>query len=101
MSGGQDYSLFTTTRYDEGLTKLSWNTDNGEPSPFLLLQYHFQRLVNATQDHEWPEAQAALREYEHFKSVCVKTVEDHKKSNNTEGKALRVSEYSICIHYLK
>lgn len=91
MAESQDYNLFTTTRYDEGLAELSWNNDGGEPSSFLLLPYHFQRLANATRDHKWPEAQKTLQTYGDFKSVCIKTIDDYKASNNTEGKAIRVS----------
>ncbi|KAF5352429.1 hypothetical protein D9756_005923 [Leucocoprinus leucothites] len=90
MSTIQDYLLFTTTRYDEGLAKFSWNNDENEPCPFLLCAHHHQRLVNATRVHKWPEAQKALVDYGKFKTLLAKVVENYKKSNNTDPKALRI-----------
>jgi hypothetical protein len=96
---GQDYLLFTTTRYDEGLAKFSWNNDENEPCPFLLRTYHFQRLMNATRVHEWPEAQKALDDYGKFNSLLVEAVEKYKSSNNADPKALRVSQLIFLTNF--
>lgn len=91
MAEEQEYSLLTTTRYDKALEKLSWNDDGNEPSAFLLLPLHFRRLVSASQDHKWGEAQKALRDYNSFKSVCLKAVEEYKALKDANPTALRVS----------
>jgi hypothetical protein len=95
MSATQDYLLFTTTRFDEGLTKFSWNNDENEPCPFLLRTLHFQRLVNATRDHQWPKAQKTLDSYEKFKTLLTEAVEEYKRSKDADVKALRVSHYGF------
>ncbi len=95
MAEEQEFSLLTTTRYDKSLEKLSWNDDGGEPSAFLLLPFHFQRLVNASRDHEWTGTQEALRDYNDFKSVCLKAVEDYEASKDANPVALRVGSTYI------
>ncbi|KAJ6503264.1 aminotransferase [Mycena vitilis] len=54
------YELLTTTRYDRYLERLSWNNHDGQPSRFLLLPFHLERLRDAAVEHEWPDAQSAL-----------------------------------------
>ncbi|KAJ7651680.1 hypothetical protein DFH06DRAFT_551033 [Mycena polygramma] len=54
------YELLTTTRYDRYLERLSWNNHDGQPSRYLLLPFHLERLRDAAVEHEWPDAQSAL-----------------------------------------
>ncbi|KAJ7193346.1 aminotransferase [Mycena pura] len=50
------YDLLTTTRWDPFLARLGWNNH----SHFLLLQFHLDRLKDASSAHGWPQAQSAL-----------------------------------------
>ncbi|KAI0094475.1 aminotransferase [Irpex rosettiformis] len=49
------YSLLSTTRFDHALKDVAWNTrvNGGQPSPYMLLPYHFDRLTAAAGDHGW------------------------------------------------
>ncbi|KAI0361036.1 hypothetical protein OH77DRAFT_1392126 [Trametes cingulata] len=49
------FQLVSSTRYEPRFRDLAWNTDtNGaEPSPYLLLRYHYDRLLNAAKAHNW------------------------------------------------
>ncbi|OSD06219.1 hypothetical protein PYCCODRAFT_1475053 [Trametes coccinea BRFM310] len=60
MSSPADFQLISTTRYEDGLTELDWNTQafHGTPSPYLLLAYHYDRLLDAARVHAWPVPQA-------------------------------------------
>ena len=57
MSDADDvqYSLLSTTRYDDDLRNVAWNTrvNGGKPSSYMLLPYHFDRLMTAARDHGW------------------------------------------------
>ncbi|TFK95037.1 hypothetical protein K466DRAFT_579538 [Polyporus arcularius HHB13444] len=56
MSPAPDYDLLSTVRRDAQLLRVPWNTDAhaGTPSPYLLLAYHCDRLVEAATIHQWP-----------------------------------------------
>jgi len=84
-----EYLLFTTTRYDEGLVKFSWNNDQDKPCPFLLRANHYQRLVSAAWDHEWTRVLKVLEDYEKFKLLLDEAVQSYKMSINTDPIALR------------
>lgn len=49
------YSLLSSTRYDDALLNMGWNTrvNGGQPSPFMLLPYHYDRLMAAAGEHGW------------------------------------------------
>ncbi|KAG6837318.1 hypothetical protein H0H93_011413 [Arthromyces matolae] len=64
-----EYELLSSTRFDPFLRNLRWNDDNDEPSPFLLLRYHFDRLLAATQSHNW-DAAKSFSTFDDFKTVC-------------------------------
>lgn len=82
------YELLTSTRYDEYLLSLSWNNDNDEPSPFLLLQFHFDRLIDACAVHGWADAQTSLS-YASLKSSCQDAVTSYEPPD-TSPKVLKV-----------
>jgi hypothetical protein len=70
------YKLLTTTRYDPALQNFLWNNEKtGEPSPFFLLQYHFDRLLTAAAEHGWRDQQ---HDYNSFKAtVSAAIIEKH------------------------
>ncbi|KAH9004298.1 aminotransferase [Lactarius hatsudake] len=49
------FDLLTAIRYDHALLLFPWNSavNQGQPSPFLLLPYHFTRLEAAATLHGW------------------------------------------------
>ncbi|KAF7307204.1 hypothetical protein MIND_00514000 [Mycena indigotica] len=77
--------LLTSTRYDHSLLRLRFNNYNDEPSPFLLLRFHLDRLSQASTQHDWPQA-ASVLSYEALLTVCQAAVASH----DGEYHALRV-----------
>ena len=49
------YSLLSSMRYDEALLNLCRNSsaNDGQASPFMLLPFHFDRLMTAVGEHGW------------------------------------------------
>jgi len=61
MGTADDFSLFSSLRYDPALLTVDWNTWSGNPpSPFLLFPFHLDRLIEAAQKFNWSEAQKTL-----------------------------------------
>src|SRR5260221_6377010 len=56
------YQLITTILHDLFCLNLPWNSalNNGQPSPFLLLPHHFDRLRAAAAIHGWQDAVASI-----------------------------------------
>ncbi|KAL7285557.1 hypothetical protein ACG7TL_000661 [Trametes sanguinea] len=95
MSSPADFQLISTTRYEQGLTELDWNTQAslGTPSPYLLLAYHYDRLLDAARVHGWPvPPDLTLRLLE---STCNAAV----TANSTDSQ-LHVPERSFRIRIL-
>lgn len=78
---GESYQLMTATRYDKRLLDIEWNTrvNGGTPSHFLLLNYHLDRLIEASKRHGWPECLPSLT-IGNLTSVC----EDAVRSASTD-----------------
>lgn len=70
------YSLLSSTRYDNVLLDIEWNTqiNEGTPSPFLLLPYHLERIADGARQHGWTERLTSLSLGELTK-VCDDAVE--------------------------
>ncbi|KAI0081095.1 D-aminoacid aminotransferase-like PLP-dependent enzyme [Panus rudis PR-1116 ss-1] len=68
-----EYELLSSTRYDEQLLNVDWNTsvNNGTPSPFLLLPYHVDRLRDAAHQHGWSDAPLSLAS---LSKVCEEAI---------------------------
>ncbi|KAF7436434.1 hypothetical protein PC9H_003267 [Pleurotus ostreatus] len=70
------YKLLSCTRYDPFLRTLNWNNDSdGKPSPFLLLRFHVDRLVDAAERHAWVAAKAAIS-LDTVKAACQELVDN-------------------------
>lgn len=85
-----DYQLLSSTRYDSCLLNLPWNTlaNGGMPSPYLLLKYNFDRLLDAAQKHAWTNAQGwTLID---LKNVCDDAVRDALFKLQTSDAPLKV-----------
>jgi 4-amino-4-deoxychorismate lyase len=67
------YDLLTTTRCDKYLERLAWNNHDGQPSRYLLLEFHVDRLRDAAVQHDWPDAQSAVS-YPALNDMCQAAV---------------------------
>ncbi|TFL06813.1 aminotransferase [Pterulicium gracile] len=85
------YELLSCTRWDPFLLNMGWNNDreDGQSSPFLLLHYHLERLVNAADIHEWPTAKAALN-LDDLRRRCLSTVDAARADEADPPKALKL-----------
>ncbi|KAH0591131.1 Putative aminodeoxychorismate lyase [Termitomyces sp. J132] len=81
----QEYELLSSTRFDPFLLNIRWNDDKNGPSNFLLLRYHFDRLIAAVERHDWFQAKSVLASYNEFESLCRNAVEVHRDKDNGPG----------------
>ncbi|KAI9462410.1 aminotransferase [Lactarius psammicola] len=72
------FDLLTAIRYDSSLLNFAWNSaiNQGQPSPFLLLPYHFARLEAAVALHGWRHAFTPLS-WGSFQHACQRAVETY------------------------
>ncbi|GLB35810.1 putative amino-transferase class IV [Lyophyllum shimeji] len=84
----EPYQLLSSTRFDCLLSSFEWNNDRDGPCSFLLLEYHLDRLVEATDRHGWEQAKASLT-HARLKSTCRAAVEGYNDRRNT-GKAYKI-----------
>lgn len=71
-----EYQLVSTVRHDSLCLNLPWNSaaNNGQPSPFMLLPYHFDRLRSAGAIHGWQDAVASIS-WDIFQSTCQHAIQ--------------------------
>ncbi|KAI0274798.1 aminotransferase [Gloeopeniophorella convolvens] len=71
-----DFQLISAIRFDPALRDASWNSsvNADQPSPFMLLPYHFDRLNAAAADHGWQTISASLS-WASFQQQCQRAVE--------------------------
>lgn len=87
------YFLLSSTRYDETLLKFSWNDDLDGSSPFFLLPYHFDRLIEAAERHGWQRAIKAVS-YDILKKKCYDIVSKAGMEGSFKvGESQRVGSY--------
>ncbi|KAJ7170144.1 aminotransferase class IV-domain-containing protein [Mycena filopes] len=86
------YELLTTLRWDSYLERLSWNNGqpNGQPSRFLLLAFHLDRLQEAAVAHDWPDALAALS-YAALHEKCQAAVASYDAADPPEALRIRIT----------
>jgi 4-amino-4-deoxychorismate lyase len=76
-SDHDSYALISTTRYDPYLIQLNYNNEPGNnPSPFFLLSYHIDRIIDAANRHGWQRLLPSL-EFAAVKSICERAVPQH------------------------
>jgi len=70
------YHLVSTIRHDTLCLNLPWNSalNNGQPSPFMLLPYHFDRLRAAAAIHGWKDAVASIP-WDLFQLTCQRAIQ--------------------------
>ncbi|KIM47485.1 hypothetical protein M413DRAFT_44893, partial [Hebeloma cylindrosporum] len=85
------YQILTSTRYDQFLTTLPWNNDEDGPSPFLLLLLHLDRLLAATETHNWLYAKSLLK-YRYLRASCLDAISEQRmKGSNAQAFRLRIT----------
>ena len=90
-----DFHVLSSTRYDPRLRTLAWNTaaNNGEPSPFLLLRYHLDRLNNAAHAHGWIVSLA----YHDLVAACEEAIGKALSASAGDAVCLKVLVYFVDI----
>ena len=90
------YSLITALRYDPSLQHAQWNSqvNGGSPSAFMLLPYHYDRLLSARRAHGWPDSSLTL---DGFQQECQRAVDDYTRSTDNSG-PFKVCLYSLRFH---
>lgn len=84
------YHLLSSTRYDDALLSMDWNTraNAGQPSPYMLLPYHFDRLMAAAKDHGWQIPQQVTRTT--LLEECERVVSNAHESHGKGALKLRI-----------
>ncbi|KAI0660606.1 aminotransferase [Cubamyces menziesii] len=84
MSSHPSFDLISTTRYEPCLRDCSWNTaaNGGSPSPYMLLRYHYERLLDALKIHDWPMPQEFS--LSRLEEECNAGVTKHSSSNSPQ-----------------
>jgi 4-amino-4-deoxychorismate lyase len=72
-----DFQLFSSFRYDPLLASLSintepWDGETKDSSPFYMLPYHRDRMLQAAEHFEWIQAADAIRGSEGFAHLLKK-----------------------------
>jgi 4-amino-4-deoxychorismate lyase len=98
MSSSTHFDLLTTIRYDEALLNNS-TLHHGQPSPFLLLPYHFDRLKTATMSHGWQDTFTSIS-WASFQSSCYRAVQAYDgpaKGGPFKVRLLRLFRYQLLM----
>jgi 4-amino-4-deoxychorismate lyase len=88
MPDSDSFDLLTAIRYDSSLLDYPWNSavNHDQPSPFLLLPYHFSRLKASATLHGWRHPFTPPSEFQHS---CQRAVESYNGPG--KGGPLKVS----------
>jgi hypothetical protein len=85
------YKLLSSSRWDPYLLSLKWNCtpDNTQPSPFLLLHFHVDRLIDAAEQHGWPAAKSSVS-LDALRDSCTLAVEQAHSEASEPPRSLKV-----------
>jgi 4-amino-4-deoxychorismate lyase len=99
-----DFQLFTSLRYDPFLTSLPintvlWDKENQAPSPFYILPFHRDRMLQAAEHFGWTEAADAIRGPAGFAHLLKKLNEaiNTQSSNPLRVRVLLSHDGSIAV----
>lgn len=88
------FELFTSLRYDPILLTSSENNSPAlsfhSPSPFYMLVYHRDRMLEAAQHFGWDNVAKKLADGESLSGVLLEKVQTYQKETGTEGRPLKV-----------
>ncbi|PGG96902.1 hypothetical protein GX51_07594 [Blastomyces parvus] len=90
-----NFQIISTLRYDPDLARTPDIPDSYPPpktSPYYLLSYHYDRLLSAALDFQWPAAIALLQQQprETVLAQLVQKFNEHIKSDPSHAWRLRV-----------
>ncbi|KAH6870081.1 hypothetical protein BKA58DRAFT_360560 [Alternaria rosae] len=95
MASEEEFQLFTSLRYDPLLLKSEENSrailNFVKPSPFYMLAYHRDRMVEAAQHFDFFEVEKRLKDGKALHEELLKRVQDEvKKTGKDEAMKLRL-----------
>ncbi|KAF2138562.1 uncharacterized protein K452DRAFT_311497 [Aplosporella prunicola CBS 121167] len=94
MSASTSFSLFTSLRYDPLLLQSSQNGSDilsfSSPSPFYMLRYHRDRMLEAAQHFEWTPVTQKLMDGEALEKILLEEVESWRKIGSHGDVPLKV-----------
>ena len=93
------YQLITSILHDPFCLNLPWNSvlNNGQPSPFLLLPYHFDRLRAAAAIHGWQDAVASIS-WDTFQLTCRHAIQAY--DGPAKAGPLKVRLHPLLLNFL-
>lgn len=104
-AGYNDLQIFTSLRYDTILLKSEENSRPDlnfiTPSPFYMLAYHRDRLVEAAQHFEFPEVEKRLQDGKRLHNTLRAGAEGFIAPHGDWPKhdvALKVCSSRLCLH---
>ncbi|OCB90917.1 hypothetical protein A7U60_g1827 [Sanghuangporus baumii] len=99
-----DFELFTSLRYDPKLLTSEFNTRvNKIELPYLLFQYHFDRLLAAATYFGWRSAVAQLKApgaSERLRHMCDQAVMDSVLTDKEKGLGVSVSLFFSAFYFV-
>ncbi|KAF2087777.1 hypothetical protein K490DRAFT_41709 [Saccharata proteae CBS 121410] len=88
------FSLFTSLRYDPLLLTSTENSSPvfsfTSPSPFYMLRYHRDRMLEAAQHFEWTSVVQKLSEGSSLEQLLLQEISAWRETNKSEDKPLKV-----------
>ncbi|KAH8685889.1 aminotransferase [Tricladium varicosporioides] len=102
MEPKPDFQLFSSLRYDPLLCTLpinteTWESDIKAPSPFYMLPYHRDRMLQAAEHFGWTTAADKIRGPEGFKHLLEKLNEAIDASTTTPMRVRTLLNYDGSI----
>ncbi|KAF2503123.1 hypothetical protein BU16DRAFT_569050 [Lophium mytilinum] len=83
------FELFTSLRYDPSLLQSAENSSSdfsfSSPSPFYMLVYHRDRMLEAAQHFEWSDVAKKLEDGPALADTLLEKVVEYQKRTGTEG----------------
>lgn len=86
------FSIFTSTRYDEILldSKVNESLSFTYPSPFYMLVYHRDRMLEAAHHFQWPKVVERLLDGSTLEKDVTEEVNTYLKDNASGKGPLKV-----------
>lgn len=91
-----EFSIFTATRYDPILldSEVNGSLSFSSPSPFYMLVYHRDRMLEAARHFQWPKVIETLLDGKSFEQSVTKNIESYIQENDTGSAPLKVNNVS-------
>ncbi|KAL1650841.1 Aminodeoxychorismate lyase [Diplodia intermedia] len=97
------FSLFTSLRHDPALRSSPENSSDvvsfSSSTPFYMLRYHRDRMLEAAQHFEWAEVAKKLADGKELESLLTQEVESWRSKNGDAESPLKVNPSSQTESY--